>query len=83
MPQYPGYHTAIDNMEHMVRFVDPTFRAHATLARVVGEMALRLATHTKLPLDIRELAVTLEEGCNGLLSLVHTESGPQLSNIGQ
>lgn len=80
---YPAYHTSLDNMQYMVRFIDPTFRAHATLARTIGEMTLRLSTLAKLPMDVRELAATLEEEYNGLYSIFHTKNTPILSNLGR
>ena len=50
----------------MKKFIDPEFRAHESLAWLVAEAALQLASLTKLPLDVRELASVIEDGVDGL-----------------
>lgn len=64
--QYPARHTAIDTYEYVKRFVDPTFVAHETLAQFIGEIVLQLLSYVRLPLDVRELAETLEQEYNSL-----------------
>jgi len=57
---YPAYHTVIDNSDYMERFIDPSFSAHVSLAQLAADIVLQLSSSVRLPLDIRELADTLE-----------------------
>jgi hypothetical protein len=66
----------------MMNEVDPTFRAHATMTRLVGEMVLRLSSEAKLAVDIRELSSTLEEGFNELNAVLSDPDMPPLPSIG-
>ena len=42
------------------RFIDPSFKAHESLTRVVAELVLQLSTETKLPFDCLELAAMVQ-----------------------
>jgi len=57
---YPAYHTVIDNFDYIERFVDPSLSAHVSIAQLAAEIVLQLSSSARLPLDVRELADTLE-----------------------
>lgn len=48
---YGVYHSIFDSFHWMEKFGDPNFTYHATVARVWGLMAMRLATSPLLPFD--------------------------------
>ncbi len=48
---YGVYHSTYDSHDWMKRFGDPGFRYHATMAKLWGVMALRLANADVLPFD--------------------------------
>ena len=50
----------------MSKFIDPDFNAHRSLAQLVADAVLKLATAVKLPLDCREYATFLKEELNSL-----------------
>lgn len=51
---YGVYHAIYDDFYWMKHFGDPTFAYHATLARVLGVLTLRLAESDVLPFDYEE-----------------------------
>lgn len=51
-----SYHTLYDTYEHYTRFQDPGLVYGATLARVTGRAALRLANAPRLPFEFKGLA---------------------------
>ncbi|MDX1403331.1 MAG: transferrin receptor-like dimerization domain-containing protein [Woeseiaceae bacterium] len=51
-----SYHTLYDTYEHYTTFQDPGLAYGATLARVTGRMALRLANAPRLPFEFLGLA---------------------------
>ena len=57
---YPSYHTVVDNYDYMERFVDPSFSAHVSLTQLTADIVLQMSSSARLPLDVRELADTLE-----------------------
>jgi len=57
---YPVYHTVVDSFDYVERFVDPSFSAHASLTQLVADVILQFSSSARLPLDVRELADTLE-----------------------
>jgi len=57
---YPAYHTVIDNSDYMERFIDPSFSAHVSLTQLAADIVLQMSSSVRLPLDVRELADTLE-----------------------
>jgi N-acetylated-alpha-linked acidic dipeptidase len=56
---YGVYHSLYDNFYWMSRFGDPTFDYHATMSRLWGVMALRLANSDLLPFDLSAYAEDL------------------------
>lgn len=62
---YGVYHSVYDGHAWMERFGDPGFRYHATMARLWGVLALRLANADVLPFDFvpyaREIRAYLRE----------------------
>jgi len=57
---YPSYHTVVDNFDYMERFVDPSLSAHVSLSQLAADVVLQMSSSARLPLDVRELADTLE-----------------------
>jgi N-acetylated-alpha-linked acidic dipeptidase len=57
---YGVYHSAYDDFYWMKHFGDPKFAYHATLAKLLGTMALRLDEADVLPFDYRAYALELE-----------------------
>jgi len=57
---YPAYHTVVDNFDYMEKFVDPSLSAHVSLTQLVADVVLQMSSSARLPLDVRELADTLE-----------------------
>jgi N-acetylated-alpha-linked acidic dipeptidase len=57
---YGVYHSAYDDFYWMKHFGDPKFAYHATLAKILGTMALRLDEADVLPFDYRAYALELE-----------------------
>jgi N-acetylated-alpha-linked acidic dipeptidase len=55
------YHSVYDNHLWMSKFGDPGFVRHASMARLWGTMALRLANADVLPLDYRATARRIRE----------------------
>jgi len=53
---YGVYHSVYDNFYWMAQFGDPEFRFHATMARLWGVLALRLANADLLPFDVAAYA---------------------------
>ncbi len=51
-----SYHTLYDTYEHYTRFQDPGLEYCATLAKVTGRAALRLANAPRLPFEFKGLA---------------------------
>ena len=51
-----SYHTLYDTYEHYTRFQDPGLTYGATLAKVTGRAALRLANAPRLPFEFKGLA---------------------------
>ena len=57
---YGVYHSLYDDFYWMKHFGDPTFAYHATLARVLGTLALRLDEADILPYDYADYASEIE-----------------------
>jgi N-acetylated-alpha-linked acidic dipeptidase len=58
---YGVYHSMYDNHQWVSRIGDPGFRYHATMTRLWGVMAARLANADLLPLDYRPYAARVGE----------------------
>ena len=56
----PMYHTRFDTHEYVDRAADPGFRYTATMARVAGIAAMRLASTDVVPLDPVSIATSVE-----------------------
>ncbi|XP_058383672.1 aminopeptidase NAALADL1 [Diceros bicornis minor] len=56
---YPTYHTAFDTFGYVENFVDPGFSSHQAVARMVGNVLLRLSDSLFLPLNITDYSETL------------------------
>jgi len=59
--EYGVYHSIYDNHNWVARIGDPGFRYHATLVRIWGLTALRLACADSIPLDYEPYAARIEE----------------------
>ncbi|XP_051152593.1 probable glutamate carboxypeptidase AMP1 [Andrographis paniculata] len=59
--EFPVYHTAFDSYEWMVKFGDPSFQRHVTVAGIWGLVALRLSDEPVLPFNYVSYAVELQE----------------------
>ncbi|MFZ3217601.1 MAG: M28 family metallopeptidase [Candidatus Acidiferrales bacterium] len=63
---YGVYHSAYDDFYWMKNFGDPTFEYHATLAKILGTMALRLDEADTLPFDYPAYAAEISRAANEL-----------------
>ena len=61
LPSLPFYHTPLDTFDMVEKYIDPTFKAHESLARVMTDMILRLAESARLPLAVKMYIGTLQE----------------------
>lgn len=58
---YPAYHTAYDTFDYAARFIDPGFLSHQAIARIAGNILIRLADSLVLPLNCSDYAESLED----------------------
>jgi len=65
---YGVYHSLYDDFSWMKKFGDPTFAYHATLARILGTLALRLDEADLLPFDYAAYASEIVRAADGLAS---------------
>jgi N-acetylated-alpha-linked acidic dipeptidase len=65
---YGVYHSLYDDFYWMKQFGDPTFAYHATLARIIGTIALRLDEANILPFDYTAYASEIARATNELVS---------------
>lgn len=72
---YGVYHSIYDDFYWMKHFGDPTFAYHATLARVLGVLVLRLAGADVLPLDYEEYGKELQEYLRLLSGRIRSQGG--------
>jgi N-acetylated-alpha-linked acidic dipeptidase len=63
---YGVYHSTYDDFRWMDRFGDPGFRYHATMSRLWGLLALRIANAELLPLDYSIYAAEVAAYLEGL-----------------
>ena len=71
--KYPVYHTIHDNFEWLTKFVDPDFRYHTTIAKVLTQMVLLLADTTLLPFNFIRYSSNLYRRVRLLDSLAQKE----------
>lgn len=69
---YPLYHTDYDIYDSIARFVDPSFNASTTLARVVAVLSLKLTDTHVLPFNCNDYVNAMEHGL-ALLNRRHGE----------
>ncbi|KAM4690072.1 glutamate carboxypeptidase 2-like [Rhinophrynus dorsalis] len=74
LSSYPMYHSVYETMDLVDRLMDQGFKYHQAVARLWGEMALRLADDVLLQLDCGQYAVTLER----IVTDVQNTYGPLL-----
>ncbi|KAM4662502.1 putative N-acetylated-alpha-linked acidic dipeptidase [Discoglossus pictus] len=60
LSSYPMYHSVYETMDLVSRLMDQGFKYHQAVARVWGEMAMRLASDVMLTLDCVQYAKTLQ-----------------------
>jgi N-acetylated-alpha-linked acidic dipeptidase len=65
---YGVYHSLYDDFYWMKTFGDPTFEYHATLAKVLGTVALRLDEADLLPFDYPTYAAAITRATNDMIS---------------
>jgi N-acetylated-alpha-linked acidic dipeptidase len=65
---YGVYHSLYDDFFWMKMFGDPTFEYHATLAKVLGTLALRLDEADVLPFDYAAYAAAISRSTNDMVS---------------
>lgn len=71
---YGVYHSLYDDFYWMKHFGDPTFAYHATLARVLGTLALRLDEADILPYDYARYASEIEHRATDRITHATSES---------
>src|SRR5580700_11005409 len=65
---YGVYHSLYDDFYWMKTFGDPTFAYHATLAKVLGTLALRIDEADVLPFDYAVYAAAITRATNDVIS---------------
>lgn len=58
---YPLHHTEFDNFESVKKFIDPTFKYHATVTKILGELLRDLADSLFLPFNLFDYAQILQD----------------------
>jgi N-acetylated-alpha-linked acidic dipeptidase len=71
---YGVYHALYDDFYWMKHFGDPTFVYHATLARILGTMALRLDEADILPFDYSGYAAEIGRAAGDLVARARSQS---------
>ncbi|CAO3596436.1 unnamed protein product [Absidia cylindrospora] len=72
---YGVYHSNYDSFHWMKTFGDPTFDYHATMARIVGVLLLRLADDRVLPLHPNDYALELKSYVDSVEAYAGKELG--------
>ena len=67
-----SYHTLYDTYEHFTKWLDPGLEYGATLAKVTGRAALRLANAPRLPFEFKGFADNVALYVNELEELANT-----------
>jgi N-acetylated-alpha-linked acidic dipeptidase len=65
---YGVYHSLYDDFNWMKQFGDPSFTYHATMARIIGTIALRLEESDVLPFDYSAYAADISRAAKNLTS---------------
>lgn len=58
---YPLHHTEFDNFEFVKNFIDPSFKYHAAVTKVLGELLRDLADSLFLPFNLFDYAQVLQD----------------------
>merc|ERR1711924_60273 len=71
--KFPVYHTIHDNFEWLTKFVDPDFRYHTTIAKVLTQMVLSFADSTLLPFNFIRYSSNLYRRVKLMENIAHKE----------
>jgi N-acetylated-alpha-linked acidic dipeptidase len=77
---YGVYHSLYDDFYWMKQFGDPTFVYHATLARIIGTVALRLDEADVLPFDYSVYATEITRMTSDVNARVREPKGAEASD---
>ncbi|GBL92000.1 N-acetylated-alpha-linked acidic dipeptidase 2 [Araneus ventricosus] len=58
---YPLHHTEFDNFDFVKNFIDPSFKYHATVTKILGELLRDLSDSLFLPFNLLDYAQTLQD----------------------
>lgn len=58
---YPLHHTEFDNFDFVKNFIDPSFKYHAAVTKVLGELLRDLADSLFLPFNLFDYAQVLQD----------------------
>ncbi|CAL1283680.1 unnamed protein product [Larinioides sclopetarius] len=58
---YPLHHTELDNFDFVKNFIDPSFKYHATVTKILGELLRDLSDSLFLPFNLFDYAQTLQD----------------------
>lgn len=58
---YPLHHTEFDNFDFVKNFIDPTFKYHAAVTKILGELLRDLADSLFLPFNLFDYAQVLQD----------------------
>jgi N-acetylated-alpha-linked acidic dipeptidase len=78
---YGVYHSLYDDFNWMKQFGDPTFSYHATLARLLGTVALRLDEADILPFDYPTYASEIARMESDLVARVGEQKGSEAADL--
>lgn len=58
---YPLHHTEFDNFDFVKNFIDPSFKYHATVTKILGELLRDLSDSLFLPFNLFDYAQVLQD----------------------
>lgn len=61
MDHYPGYHSVYETFEYVNKFVDPGYKCHQAVAKILAEILRRMSDTAVLPIDACLYAEDLAE----------------------
>jgi len=62
LPTYPVYSTLDDTKDYVTGFIDPKYKLHQAVTKVVADVTLRLADSALIPLDVHNYISLFNEG---------------------
>ncbi len=81
--EYPVYHSIHDNFDAMKRFVDPEFRYHEVIGKLLMLSALKIADSVLLPFNVRKYGEGIMDEANEIRRIKNDIARTRDFNIGK